>query len=389
MNPPKIFISYSRKDLNDIKLIVRTLMIHGIKTWQDINNLGAGLTEGKIRLAIRKECSGLTCYCTKTSVKSPIICKIELPEAENRHKNNSRFNIVPIFKLGTKETAKALRTYLTIPLSNFNGSILKNGKKEEILVASQKASEIILNNIKFDMGRPLPIGLVSKQKTTACVALDMDFTEYFATGFPSQEVWTDEFIPALECLKKVLLAKKITHVRLYSFAHLSFGFMMGYIFRQRTGFKLEIEQLFPTSGFHQIWSTHKRPTSNPLTIHDFPGEVRSKNLCIKINLMSKDNSAFSNYIKKRRLTYRALIEVAPRTYPCTISNGQAVTIASEIASTIKIMHAKYRTDKVHVFAAIPLGLAMLIGYHLNACGKIQCYEFDNISREYKPSCILT
>ena len=44
MNPPKIFISYSRKDLNDIKLIVRTLMIHGIKTWQDINNLGAGLT---------------------------------------------------------------------------------------------------------------------------------------------------------------------------------------------------------------------------------------------------------------------------------------------------------------------------------------------------------
>jgi len=388
MKPPKIFLSYSRKDIDDIKIIAKCLMAHGIKTWQDINNLGAGLTEDKIRKAIQRECTGLVFYSTRASVKSKIICNIELPEAEDRYKKNPSFNIVPIFKLGPRETTKALKGYLTIPLSNFNGALVKNGKKLDILTASHRASHIILNEARLNAIKPLPIGLASKQKTTAPVALDLDFTQYFLSGLPSQKIWVEEFYPTLESFKKALVNKKILHMRLYSFAHLSLGFLFGYIFRQRSGFELEIEQLFPSGGRREIWSTNNHPAKNPLLIKEFPGEIGSTNLCINLNLMSKDNSSFSKYIKKSRLSYRALLELTPSKYPCVISNGQAIKIAAQMANSIKKLNAKYGTNTVHIFAAIPLGLALLAGHHLNACGKIQCYEFDNVSRQYSPSCIL-
>jgi len=230
--------------------------------------------------------------------------------------------------------------------------------------------------------------LASKQKTTAPVALDLDFTPYFSSGLPAQKTWIEEFTPTLESFKKILVNKKALKVRLYSFAHLSLGFLFGYIFRQRSGFELEIEQILPSGGRREIWSTNRRPTKNPLLIKEFPGEVGSKNLCVNLNLMSNDNSSFSKCIKKNRLSCRALLELTPSGYPCVISNGQAVEIATKMASSIKKLNAKYGTNKVHIFAAIPLGLALLVGYHLNACGKIQCYEFDNASRQYSPSCIL-
>lgn len=88
------------------------------------------------------------------------------------------------------------------------------------------------------------------------------------------------------------------------------------------------------------------------------------------------------------MSYRAVLELSPAHYPCTITGCEAVTIASDLADKIKEAHARYDTNRVHLFAAIPLGLSVLMGYNLNASGTIQCYEFDNARREYFPSCAL-
>jgi len=69
MEPPKYFLSYSRENIEELKIIAQTLRIHGIETWQDINNLGTGLTETNIRNAIQK-CTGMVFYATEQSVQS-------------------------------------------------------------------------------------------------------------------------------------------------------------------------------------------------------------------------------------------------------------------------------------------------------------------------------
>jgi hypothetical protein len=41
---------------------------------------------------------------------------------------------------------------------------------------------------------------------------------------------------------------------------------------------------------------------------------------------------------------------------------------------------------VHIFGAMPIALAVLLGRELNRCDPIQCYEF--VGGSYQPSCFL-
>ena len=385
MTPPRYFISYNREDIDEVGVIAKTLMLHGVKIWQDINNLGLGLAENEIREAIREDCSGLLFYSTKSSVQSLMVRLVELPEAEKKHKSDKSFSIVPIFKLGVKETQNSLKDCLTIPISNFNGA--KVGEENpSILLASQEAALKILDTIDLNKGRPLAIGLSSKQKSDKELDLDVDLMSYFSTGVPSQEVWVKEISSAFYNIKNTLLKKKVTHLRLYSFAHLSLGFLFGYIFRERTGFILEIEQI--TRPERKIWTTNETPEENPLKTSLFPGDLNSKHLCVRINLMSQDDKSITSLCEQTGLSFRVILEISPTQYPFIISNGQGVTIARHLTDKIKQVNAEYGTNTVHMFAAIPLGLSLLIGYNLNACGKVQCYEFDNATRNYFPSCVL-
>ena len=163
--------------------------------------------------------------------------------------------------------------------------------------------------------------------------------------------------------------------------------LFGYVFRKTTGFRLEIEQI--TNNNRRIWSPDKTPLDNPLKIDEIPGTLGSKNLLVRMNLMSADDKSVVRYVEKNDLSYRAILTFSPHSFPMIISEVQAATIAKDLADKIKEMHARYDTNTVHLFCAIPLGLALMIGYNVNACGTIRCYEFDNSRREYSSSYILS
>ena len=163
--------------------------------------------------------------------------------------------------------------------------------------------------------------------------------------------------------------------------------LFGYVFRKTTGFRLEIEQI--TNDKRSIWSTDKMPIDNPLKIDEIPATLSSKNLLVRMNLMSADDRSVVRYMKKNNLSYRAILTFSPPSFPWMISEAQAATIARDLSNKIKEMHARSDTNTVHLFCAIPLGLALMIGYNINACGTIRCYEFDNPRREYSPSCTLS
>jgi len=384
---PIYFLSYSREDIDDVKIIAQTLMIHGIEIWQDIANLGAGIAERKIRQAIREDSDGLVLLLTSTSAKSDFIRAVELPEAENRYKKDSAFHILPVFGLPIDKATMMLENCLTIPITNFNG-VKVNGKEnsQDILAAAERAAEIIFEDINLDLSEPVCIGLSSKQRVSKHVALHLDFTSFFEAGLPPTSVWMERFYTAMQRIKKALVKENVLSLRLYAFSHLSLGYLFGYVFRTTTTFRLEIEQT--SKDGRTIWATEAPCEDNPLKVVELPGTLRSKDLCVKINLMSPDDGSVLRCAKERGILYRAVLELSPESYPCMISGGQANTIAKELAHKIKEMHAKYDTNRVHLFTAIPLGLAVLIGHNMNACGTVQCYEFDNGTREYSPSCTL-
>lgn len=384
MQPPRLFLSYSRKDSDDVGIIARTLMIHGIKTWQDIASLASGLTESAIRKAIQEDCDGLVFYSTADSLNAPMVRDVELKCAEEKFLKDRKFHVVPIFKSTIEESNAALNGCLKTKISDFNGAIVKN---DDLLSAAQRAASLILKNISLPGQAPMPVGLVSYQKNSDDVALDLDFTPYFMSGLPPEEIWNGEFVPAMVSLKESLLSKKNTKLRLFSHAHLSLGFLFGYVFRDRTGFTLEVEQINKPN--REIWSTEANEENNPLNIScTSVTNFDVKDLVVNVNVISNDNNSFTAYVQKAGLRYRALIEATPPSYPLLLSNGQAVAIARELANKIKDAHGTYKTNVVHLFAAIPFGLALFIGNQLNACGTIRCYEFDKAKREYFPSVTL-
>ena len=137
-----------------------------------------------------------------------------------------------------------------------------------------------------------------------------------------------------------------------------------------------------------IWTTADEPSQHDVAFNEFPGVSGSKQLCVSINLVARDDFSITSYMRNSGLTYRALLEVTLPNRPYFISNTQAIKIARQMSEMIKELNGKYDTNVVHLFAAVPLGLAVLIGYNLNACGSIQCYEYDNSLREYRASCLL-
>ena len=387
MSPPVYFLSYSRENIGDVKEIAKTLMIHGIEVWQDIANLGTGLAESEIRKAISIGSDGFLFFITPQSVKSAFIRRVELPEAETKYKLDSGFQIVPIFGLSIDKASTALKGCLTVPISNFNGAKVRgHGESQDVLAAAQRAAEIILEGLTIQESDPLCIGLSSKQRTAANVALHLDFTRHFENGLPVDKVWTEQFAGALARVKGALVRRKRLSLRLHAFCHLSLGCLFGSIFRKTTGYRLEVEQI--TNGEPTIWATDAKREPNPLRVIELPGALESRDLCVKINLMSADDRSVARYTEKNNMSYRAVLELSPAHYPCTITGCEAIAIAMDLADKVKEFNARYDTNRVHLFAAIPLGLSVLIGYNLNACGTIQCYEFDNARREYFPSCTL-
>jgi len=302
----------------------------------------------------------------------------------------SAFCIVPVFRLAREETDMGLADCVSVPVSNFNGAkVPEPADHLAVATAARRAAEIILETAFVPESSAMAVlALSSKQRARTSVDLDLDFAPFFRAGLPGQDAWNGEFPAALMKVKSALIQRSVNRLRLHSYAHLSLGLLFGYVFRDRTGFQLEIEQTDKEKG-KTIWPSDGEPTAHGITFREFPGTLGSKNLLVKLNLVAEDSLSVPAYTKEAGLVYRGTLEAMPPRYPYFVSGAQALAIARELADKIKSLHGMYGTNEVHLFAAIPLGLAILIGFNLNACGTVQCYEFDNSTRRYYPSCLLT
>ena len=148
-----------------------------------------------------------------------------------------------MFRISTPETDASLKGTLTVPVSNFNGAIVGSADNARaVRDAAHRAAELVLQRVILDEQDPMPIGATSKQSPFESVSLDIDFTPFFRDRRPTAEEWNSDFPRALKRVKSALIARSVTRIRLRCFAHLSLGTLFGFVFSERTGFGLEIEQ---------------------------------------------------------------------------------------------------------------------------------------------------
>jgi hypothetical protein len=112
-------------------------------------------------------------------------------------------------------------------------------------------------------------------------------------------------------------------------------------------------------------------------------------------LVSVNSDVTPAFLESRKgLTkFRAITSVTRvGAYPHIFDNpGQAIDLGHVIIDEIRTAKAKYHCSESHLFAAIPSGLAFLIGQLLNAMGSGQNYEHiqDTAIGRYEAAACLT
>jgi hypothetical protein len=403
----KIFLSYSRKNLDEVVMLANQLKARGLGTWQDVRDLSPGTpTEEQIRDALAQDCDGFLVYLTRQSLESGYVMKIEVPAALRQSDDDPGFAVIPVFRGisiadARDATLRAVGRDITV-LSGVKISAPKristdkarSELRSELGRVARRALQASLkrnrDGFTADQSRRLILDVHTRQYTRQPQApdLDLDWRPFFKDGgLPTPLVWSDTLLPALADVQQGIAAEygtRTLHIR--AKAHLSVGVALGLTFRATTGFHLHIAQ------GQVVWRTDSRPQKgDPLVVSRAVGAIDSEGLAAELSITDDVGPAVDNHVRERGQGFRARVKFQPAggwSRDAVAGSGEAFAMAFQVAMEIRRARAQYGTDKTHVFAMMPLALAMLLGHQLNACGPIQLYEYDKGSSRYEAACLL-
>jgi len=397
-----VFLSYSHRNIDDVSAFAAQLRARGIRVWRDIDTLPAGrLSENEIRRAILEECWGLTVYLTPQSMIADYVMQIELPVALSRQRADPGFRIVPVFRQMPLDQARnGSVAKLGVDLTSYNGHVIENDVVETTdleqhhRVSANKVLREYLSQAfapkKPDHARSprLDFHTWTFRWEDPPPDLDLDWSHFFSNeSLPSQDVWQSVLLLALDDVKNTLAeiaGPRMLYIR--AKARLSAGFALGFAFRQPSGFNIEIEQ------DDQIWSTAtQRSQADVLRVTEASGDISCSDLAIQMSISADVSPVVNRYAQARGRDFRARLIFEPLGGPDrnSVPDRQcAIDMAAQASAKIRQARNNFNAEEIHVFASMPFGLSVLLGHRLNACGAIQCYEFENVSCSYQPSCLL-
>ena len=199
------------------------------------------------------------------------------------------------------------------------------------------------------------------------------------------EVGFDQASKTLSEVKNIIYSSQYSKdlfVHLQS--RLPYAVLLGWKFRKVTGYSLKIfssEQLWVTDGLPLVF-TH---------LEDIPPKILNLNsdeLVFVLNISRNIEQQVEKYVAGWDAIPRAIISkrYLTSTY---ISPALAMSMAIEISQKIKSFKDNWGVKRIHLFMAVPVGLAALIGYNLNSICPISIYFMDHSSLEFQIGGTLT
>jgi hypothetical protein len=402
----KIFLSYSHHDKDNVTLLAQQLKLHGMRLWRDVEDLTLGTqTAEQIRQTLATECQGCLIYLTPNSLKSDFVMKIELKEAMERLGADKNFALIPLFHGVTIDEARAaVPTYAGRDIANLHG----------ILIPAEATAEQIRNKFTEAAQRLLPKPLEKSRRDFAAepnrkLILDLHTRHYmYREPQPDLDLDWRPFIqnddtidstvcaqmlwPALQTIEKsVAKALGPRQLLIRASAHLSCGVALGFAFGATTRYQLEIEQPIPGQDT-QLWSTiNPQPAKSPLQTDSNEVDVSSDEVTLELSVSQPVTAVVNKWVDQRkkdggRVRARVAIKPPVDLISHKVSNSaEANAIAQQVADELVKLQNNFQPRVVHLFMAVPLALAVLIGYRMNARGVIQLYELRKSDQNYVPS----
>ena len=398
------FISYRRSRLAEVAELVASQKERGIPTWQDIEDLRTEPTEAEIRDVLAKnDIANVLLWVTPDVGQSPMITRVEVPCAVERYRRQDGFFILPVAAGGLDygEIGALLGNHSGITdLSSWNMTRVDSNPatSQEIRNVSNLLLNQRLSNIHKHLPEGEPLRLVINTRVSTGhqlgIALEIDWTHRFAgpqKRFASPSDWQSKLLKALEDIAGATQKNASNReVIAKGLASLPSATALGYHFMATRGIGIAWEQVFPNRTT-QLWSLAATRETSGHEVLITAGQTAADDLAVMVSVNADVEGAV---VASRETTgpFRAYVHIKSQEKQNFLgSPGEALDVALlTIESTREARHKFGIRGKVHLFMAVPAGLAMLIGQLLNTLGPVQTYEHIQVDATgiYEPAAVL-
>ena len=214
----------------------------------------------------------------------------------------------------------------------------------------------------------------------------LNWEPFYRSGYPHPETWRTRLFPALADLRRVLKTHGLRQIDLSGRARLGVGLAFGYAFREVTETVIRVKQ--GPSWWHTVPHNASLAPCGDVQPTSF-GQGPDLTVELNVNRDRGELSTFVDaYLHAHPLPIGQRLRLELKDGPNNrISEGEAQAIAAQVRTLIQ----RYRRPGgvTHLFMAAPLGVAVLIGWHLNALTPVQYYELPEEGEAgYEPACRL-
>lgn len=394
----KLFICYHSDFRTEVDALAQQLRLRGIAVWLDHDGgFAAGdniHTVARRVIGSKDESFGLLFYASPEALSRDFIRKIELHEAILRKEHDSEYVLTAIlhgltFTEFSEQSQRKLGEDLSL-FHSYQAKLAGDGQGIDGLRAlfAEVANSILRQRLKQfpgDHGSDVLLGINFCTREHLPPSpddfLDIDASAVFGAG-NGLDPWP-ELAKALVDVKRIVRESLgVRRVRIRGSKHISAAFLLGHIFPPSTVREILVQQ----GG--DLWTTAAAPSAEaPLAMQIVDGSANSTALFIELTATDNDiRESVRGLMRQSNVRPHLSLRFEPKrglTRGSVTGNDVAIAMALQIRASILHAQQKRQIDEVHIFAAIPQGLALLMGHYINALTPIQLYEYINGS--YIPS----
>lgn len=396
------FLSYRRLRKNEAELLIAAQHDYGIPTWQDIHDLGSVPTEDEIRRVLADpSTASAVLFITPEVDESAIIRNVEVPKIIQRAEAADGFFVVPLAAGGLDYAKAAEITSNRLSAQNLAdwnmqrvaATTLSPGDAAEIahLVLIQRVQAI---HRCLPRGQSLRVGLFVRRPPPFDLgtALSLNWVSRFKEKETTVEMWRDTLLPALlgiaDAIRQYAPSRE---VEAFGIPTLPAATAFGSAFLCTSGLSVSWHQITPGQP-DQLWTLAAAREDAGFKPQIVSRDPNGRDIAVLVSVADNTEPVFAAY-QKELPALRALVHITKQgTYPHLIrSPGEATDIAAVIRDGMRTARREYGDiGTVHMFMAVPAGIAVLVGQLLNTFGAVQTYEHVGTDGSgcYKPAALL-
>ncbi len=403
----RCFISYRRARAAEAGLLVAALRDRGVPTWLDVADLAIAPTEAALRRVLDDPATaGAVIFATPEVEGSSFIRDVEVPLIFERHRRDDGFFAIPVAAGGLdySDMPRALGPYVGLtPISGWNVHRIDGDPADAAALAGVAdlvlKQRLIAVHARLPAAEPVRVVIATRaplpKKPGPVLAFDL--THRFNGRIASAEAWADDILPAFRSVARAIGAHAPgREVELSGAFAIPAAVAIGAAFLAPADRRIVCLQAQQDRGLPpDPWGLHRGREASGFEVRCDPQNVGASDMALLLSVAGNVNDDFIA-TRPTLPPLRVVISVARPAGPAntsrpTLNAGQALDIANLAIDALRAARTDYKASgTVHLFLAVPVGLAMMIGQLLNTFGRVQTYEhIPGAPNPYVPAALLT